>query len=171
MLDPIGDDWGDNALIVDSVESMIDFAKQPENAGKILVIDESSISFDHYDRTQHWVAKIARHNNHSSIFIGQNMADVPRGVRTQCTQVFIFAASRPDARLLADEYDDDLILSATKLPNLHFIRILNRRASRGYIDIPTMRVLMDVSKNAFEKGSGEAKESEKRKLKSPEKKT
>ncbi len=142
VLDPIGDDWGPSAIIVDSVEDMIEYAKAPENANKLLVIDESSISFDHYDKKQHWVAKIARHNGHSSIFIGQNVTDVPKGVRTMCTQLFVFASSRTDARELSDQFDDDMLLSVTKLPKLHFVRIVNRQATRGMIDIRTMQILM-----------------------------
>jgi DNA helicase HerA-like ATPase len=147
ILDPLNDEWGKNSIIVNSVEEMIEYAKTEGNENKLLVIDESSISFDRYDPKQFWVAKISRHMGHSSIFIGQNMTDVPRGVRSQCTQVFVFASSRTDAKLLADEYDDDLLLTITKLPKFHFIRIYERSAKRGYINPSNMSIMMEGSES------------------------
>ncbi len=145
ILDPLGDHWGDNSVTVDSIEQMIEYAKTPGNENKLLVIDESAMTFDRYDPKQFWVAKVSRHMLHSSIFIGQNLTDVPRGVRTQCTQVFVFASSRSDARDLADEYDDDLLLTITKLPKFHFIRIHNRKAMRGFVDIQKMTINLHLS--------------------------
>jgi len=157
VLDPLGDHWGENSIIVESIEQMIDYAKENEN--KLLVIDESAMTFDRYDPKQFWVAKVSRHMLHSSIFIGQNLTDVPRGVRTQCTQVFVFASSRTDAKNLSDEYDDDLLLTITKLPKFHFIRIHNRKAMRGFVDFPKMTINIHQSSSmpVSEKDSSLAK--------------
>ncbi|MGH7249339.1 MAG: hypothetical protein ACREGC_00010 [Minisyncoccia bacterium] len=121
ILDPLSSVWGSQSHSVQTIEEMIKYAK--ENPNLLLVVDESALSFDRYDPTQFWVAKVSRHNGHSSIFIGQNLPDIPKGVRTQCTQIFIFGCSRTDGRQLADEFDDDRILMASKMPRLHFVRI------------------------------------------------
>ncbi len=167
ILDPLGDHWGDNSVTVDSIEQMIEYAKTPGNENKLLVIDESAMTFDRYDPKQFWVAKVSRHMLHSSIFIGQNLTDVPRGVRTQCTQVFVFASSRSDARDLADEYDDDLLLTITKLPKFHFVRIHNRKAMRGFIDIKNMSINIEHQYSHMESKQN----SEERKNEIPAKKT
>lgn len=128
ILDPISTGWEKGSIMVASIEDLITIAKQKEHQNSLLVIDESALSFNRFDPTQFWVAKASRHNGHASIFIGQNLVDVPKGVRSQCTQIFIFSSSRSDAKDLADEYDNDVLLGITRLPKFHFYRVVSTGA-------------------------------------------
>lgn len=112
---------------------------------KLLVVDESALSLDRYDPSLNWLAKTSRHLGHSAIFIAHNLKDVAKGIRTQCTQIFIFASSRSDVRDLEDEFDDKRILGATKLKKFHFIRITsNDGISFGKVDPNTLEITVET---------------------------
>jgi hypothetical protein len=145
ILDPLNGKWG-NHRSVSSVEELIKLAK--ENNDHLLVVDEASISLNAYDREQHWLAKTSRHFGHAAVFIGQSLADVARGIRDQCSRIFIFGCSRTTAKILADEFDDDRILKATNLPKLHFCMIDlgaegKDRVKFGKVDYNSLKIFME----------------------------
>jgi|ERR1700761_5686445 len=145
ILDPLNGKW-DNHKLHDNVEDLIKNAKESNDC--LLVVDEASISLNAYDRSQHWLAKTSRHFGHAAIFIGQSYTDVARGIRDQCSRIFIFGCSRTTARILADEFDDDRILRATTLPKLHFCMIDmgaegKARVKFGKVDYDSLKIFME----------------------------
>lgn len=110
---------------------------------RLLVVDESALSLDRYNNEELWLAKVARHHGHSSIFIGQDYVDVPKGIRTQCTQIFVFACDKREAFDLANKYDNPTIAEASKQQTGEFIRILSpNRVTRGKIDFKMGKILL-----------------------------
>jgi ABC-type sugar transport system ATPase subunit len=132
VLDPLhSKGWGNTAKFFGTVEELIDAAKKSND--HLLVIDEAVVSLNRYDASQNWLATSSRHFGHASIFIGHNLTTVAFPIRTQCTQIFVFGCSRSDARDLADEFDDDRIMLATRMPTFHFVRIQNHVADEGRV--------------------------------------
>lgn len=128
------------------MEELIKNAKECND--HLLVVDEASISLNAYDREQHWLAKTSRHYGHAAIFIGQSMADVARGIRDQCSRIFIFGCSRSTARVLEDEFDDPRILRATNLPKLNFCMIDlgaegKDRVRFGKVNYESLKIFME----------------------------
>lgn len=142
VVDPVGnpDKWGKHAQIFDSVDALLIAAKKQTNC--LLIVDESALSFDRYDPSQLWIAKTSRHNGHSAVFIGQNMVDTPKGIRTQCQQFFIFASSRTDAKFLADEFACDALLEVPFLEVGEFYRIVSpHKIWKGHVELPSKIIL------------------------------
>lgn len=139
-MDPFSDHWGNKARIFDDVYALLDAAKNCE--GCLLVVDESCLSLDRHDPSQFWLAKASRHNHHSSFFIGQNYVDIPKGMRTNCTQVIIFRSTRTDAKALANEFDDDRLLQITHLEDGQFFRVVKGKVSRGYVDFSKQKIFL-----------------------------
>lgn len=142
VLDPMkSKGWGKKTELVSTSEKLLERAMQTKS--KLLVVDESSLSLNKFDRTLSWLSKTSRHLGHSAIFIAHNLHDVAKGIRTQCTQIFIFASSRSDVRDLDDEFDAPEILKATKLEQFHFFRIVsNNQIQKGRVYPVTFDIVM-----------------------------
>jgi ABC-type uncharacterized transport system ATPase component len=123
---------------VTSIENLITEAVKSQS--KILVVDESTMALDKWNVAEQWITKTSRHAGHSAILIAHMVTDVARGIRDQCTQIFVLGCSRTDAKILYDIYDEKDILQATKLPQLHFIRIYEGRVSFGRVDPATKHI-------------------------------
>jgi hypothetical protein len=140
VLDPLSSGWG-NAKIVNNTQELLDASKNEEN--KLLVVDESALSLDRYNSDELWLAKTARHHGHSSIFIGQEWIDVPKGIRSQCRQVFVFACMRDESKELANRYNSDLLLDAHNQRIGEFIRVIvNQEATRGRVDFKMGKIML-----------------------------
>lgn len=125
---------------------MIYYAKRVPNC--CLIIDESYMELDRYDKNQEWVGKSSRHYGHAIIVIGHSLADVTKGIRDQCTNILVLGCTRTDAEKLSDYYDDDRILKATRLPTGHFVRVNAHdpgegRVTFGHVDPNNMKIYID----------------------------
>jgi len=130
------------------VEELLHEAKTHPN--RLLVVDESAVSLDKFDSEQLWLAKAARHNGHSSVFIGQDYVDVPKGIRSQCSQIFVFGCARDEAKELANKFDDKRLLDSSKQKVGEFYRILvNKGVQKGKLNFDTMEIMLEPEpKNA-----------------------
>lgn len=110
ILDPNRDPrWpvGDGDFLTHNRDLFLQVVKNPENAGAIVVVDESGESIGKYGGDMAWLATRGRHFGYQCVFIGQRAAQIDKNVRTQCANVFIFRVGSTDADLLSAEYADD----------------------------------------------------------------
>lgn len=70
----------------------------------MVFIDESGEMVGQYRSEMFWLATRARHLGHLSHFLTQRPAQLSRTVRGQCSTLYAFAMSIPDAKSLADEW-------------------------------------------------------------------
>jgi hypothetical protein len=98
-----------------------------------LFIDESHIALDHHKRFDP-LATTGRHMGCVSYFICFNLKQLTPAIRGQCMRRFIFRITKENARDLADEYDADELLGATKLAQGEFFLIEpNKPIRRGRV--------------------------------------
>lgn len=138
--------WPKNTVRFKNVDDLIKYAMEIHNC--FIVIDEAYVELDRYDKNQEWLGKSSRHFGHACLFIGHNLVDITKGIRQQCTQIFIMGCSLSDAKDLANTFDDQRILKATKLPTGHFVRVLSHepgegRVTFGHVDQKNMKIVVD----------------------------
>ncbi len=145
VLDPILDRWPDNFLIFSTIEDLIEFAQDEKNKNFLLIIDESSIALDRFDPDHLWLGKTSRHSGHATVYIGQDWVDVPKGIRTQCTLFFVFCCQKKEAQELANRFDDEKLLLASKLQKFEFIRVHSpsHTVQRGRVDRVSGKIFLE----------------------------
>lgn len=119
VLDALNDPtWGAD-FVTDDPDLFIDVAKA--NVDCILMIDESGEMVGHYDREAFWLATQSRHFGHSSFFASQRAQQIAPTVRHQTSALALFRVSKSDAKILYDDFVDDLILTAPGLDQGEYI--------------------------------------------------
>lgn len=131
--------WGEQSKLVHSIDDLI--VEGIKSQSKLLVVDETYMSLDKFDKSQAWITKTSRHGGHSALLVGHNITDISTSIRNQCTQIFVLGCARSDARILADLYDDDDILKCTKLEKFCFGRIFKNKVSFGKVDPNTFETI------------------------------
>lgn len=79
-------------------------------------IDEAGDMIGHYDRVMIQTATKGRHWGHNVHFITQRPAQISPTVRTQCSNLFLFAMAREDSETLAREWNKPELKDAAGLP-------------------------------------------------------
>jgi len=87
------------------------------------VIDESVDSFDDFQKEMIKTATRGRHWGHSNYYLGQRPMVVPKTVRDQCTQLFLFRVSMDDAKNLSKEWGYEDIANAHSLNQGEFYQV------------------------------------------------
>lgn len=70
----------------------------------------------HYDKVMIQTATKGRHWGHNVHFITQRPAQISPTVRTQCSNLFLFAMAREDSETLAREWNKPELKEAAQLP-------------------------------------------------------
>ena len=118
VLDPFLDDWNCHHK-TKNVDEFITLAKNSRNC--FLFIDESAENLGHYDEHNLWLATRSRHWGHSAFFISQRLQLISVTARTQCSKLYLFNCSLSDSKILSDEYNDKILLTANELGKGEYI--------------------------------------------------
>lgn len=70
----------------------------------------------HYERVMIQTATKGRHWGHNVHFITQRPTQISPTVRTQCSNLFLFAMAREDSEVLAREWNKPELKEASNLP-------------------------------------------------------
>lgn len=133
VLDPLRSRWDNAAFQTTDPDKFSDVVRKSTRCA--VFVDESGNIMGRWDTTLQWLATEARHFGHRSHFISQRPALLNLTVRDQCEHIFIFRVSQKDAKMLAEEFVNDDLLDAAKLPKLHFIWVQRfGETKRGRID-------------------------------------
>lgn len=84
-------------------------------------IDESGKMVGRYDSEMEETATVGRHWGHSCLYLSQRGAQLNATVRAQCRHLFLFTMAKDDCKILANEYNSPELLTATALPQGHFM--------------------------------------------------
>lgn len=121
VLDPLADpEWNSDFQTTDKAE-FLDRVKKSRQCA--LFIDESGEMVGRYDAEMFWCATQARHWGHRTHFITQRAAQLSPTVRHQCTKLFVFRVGVKDAETLAEEFGQDSVLEAGRLPQFEFLAV------------------------------------------------
>jgi hypothetical protein len=126
ILDPNDDaGWpdGPNVRKVRSAEALMDLAKRSQRCA--LFIDEAGEAIGRGKQALdvQWLTTRSRHWGHRCYLMALRAQQVELSIRNQCGEAFVFRQSPYDARLLADQYADQLLLSAPTLERGTFIHV------------------------------------------------
>jgi DNA helicase HerA-like ATPase len=123
ILDPFLDDWGQDApitqgkgkiLVTADREQFIKWFWEYETC--LCIVDESAVSAPRNDAAMTETAILGRHMGHLCVFLCQRVQQVHPTIRGQCSHLVVFGCSARDAKLLAEEYDNEGLLTASSLP-------------------------------------------------------
>lgn len=80
----------------------------------ILIVDEAGDSCGQFDKEMHFLSTQSRHYGHSVIFGTQRGAQIAKTIRDNCEQLFLFASSMDDCKILSREFNrPELTLAKT----------------------------------------------------------
>jgi len=119
VLNPIGDRWPADWQ-TDDPELFLAYCRNHPQL--TIFVDESGDVFEHYRSHLNWLATRGRHWGHACFFIAQRAAQIPKTVRDNCTTLYLFASSRSDADVHAEEWNRPELRAAPELPRGHFFR-------------------------------------------------
>lgn len=113
VLDPLGDPAFNADFQTKNSNEFLRFAFS--NQGYILAIDESGQAIGKYNYPMQALATAVRHKGNFSFFSTHSATQLPPIVRGQCGNVFLFACSRRNFEVIADEWDQPDLLKVGKL--------------------------------------------------------
>jgi hypothetical protein len=112
VLDPIATEWPANAVFRDFAEFM-ETARASRRC--FLFVDEAGMNCGQNEKDAYWLATIARHWGHSTIFISQRAIQIAKTMRDQCSYLYLFNCSASDAKTLSDEWNKPELQGAAAL--------------------------------------------------------
>lgn len=117
VLDRSGfDPWPGSDMVVKTPERILQLAR--DNGRCFLVIEEvhKAISKSAPPEIQE-IATTVRHFGCEVAFIAQRLNQVNVTMRDQCNHLWLFAVSKKDSKILADEFNEEGLEDAYLLPN------------------------------------------------------
>lgn len=90
------------------------------NQSCFVFIDESGKMVGRYDELMQELATSGRHHGHSVFFVSQRGAQISATVRAQCRHVYLFNSNKSDCKTLSEEFNQEELLKANKLPQFYF---------------------------------------------------
>lgn len=144
VLDPIANKWAADFQTHDPAV-FLDYCRT--HTGLIIFVDESGDVFEKYDSELNWLATRGRHLGHYCFFIGQRYTQIPKTVRANCSNLYLFASHPDDAAELAKDFNEPDLAMAATLPQGHFFfkrmfQVMLRGCinfARGVVDIAKRR--------------------------------
>lgn len=113
VLTSVFDSWPKGVKVYDDQEK---FLKTFWNSKKCFVfIDEGGETIGRYNKSMEQTATKGRHYGHSVYFMGQRASLLNMTVRGQCSQLFCFSQGNKDCDLLAEEWNQPELRSASML--------------------------------------------------------
>lgn len=89
-----------------------------------LFIDEGGAVFrEGHDTSNLWLATRIRHWGHNVTFISQMYTQIPMGIRTNCTRLYMFSSGLKHSMVMADEWNCRELMNANVLPKYHFYMV------------------------------------------------
>lgn len=142
VYDPMFDEWDATETFRDRDKFLVAVAKS-RNA--TLFIDETSASIDRNDSECEFLATRSRHLGHNCYFIGQRLIHLSPTMRDQCKGIIVFTLpGLADRQAIVEGFNAPIAMSASDLPQLHFIMIERYKPNvKGYVD-PVKQSIMIV---------------------------
>lgn len=134
VLDPNNDaGWpneGPTVRKVRTLAALVELAKRSQRCA--LFIDEGgeAIGRGKQAHDSQWITTRSRHWGHRTYILAQRAVMVELSIRNQCGEAFVFRQSPGDAKLLAEQYADDLLLRAPTLERGTFIHVRSCEPAR-----------------------------------------
>jgi hypothetical protein len=134
ILDPNDDaGWpaaGLNVRKVRTLAALVELAKRSQRCA--LFVDEAGEAIGHGKNAtaNQWITTRSRHWGHRTYIIALYATMVERSIRNQCGEAFVFRQSPDDAKALAQQYADDLLLTASRLEQGTFIHVRSCKRAR-----------------------------------------
>lgn len=122
ILDPIGDPAWKTAgaqFVTDDGEKFLAMVEKSRSCA--IFVDESGDAIGRYAGEMRKLGTRSRHYGHNAHFLSQRAVDIDKTIRDQCANLFCFRVSKPDAKTLADEFSNDLLLQCANLDQGEFI--------------------------------------------------
>ena len=91
------------------------------NRNLTFFIDEAGESVGRYDKSMSMTATRGRHWGHVGHYIAQRASMLAKNVRAQCSEVYAFASTDTDAKVMAEEYLQPALLEASRLEQGEYI--------------------------------------------------
>lgn len=113
VLDPIGDPAFKADYQTKSPDEFLKFAFA--NRNYILIVDESGQAIGRYNKPMEALATTVRHKGNFSFFAVHSATTLAPVIRSQCANVFLFACSRPNFKVIADEWCQPTLMDLPKL--------------------------------------------------------
>lgn len=117
VYDPINSEWSPEAFVTYDQKEFFEEVKQSHASGEkqVAFMDEADTLLSVADKQNHWILTRGRHYAIMPVPITQRPALVAPTVRGQCNELYCFAVSKPDAKLLAEDFAHDGLLAAPSL--------------------------------------------------------
>lgn len=134
ILDPNDDaGWpkvGPTVRKVRTLAALIELAKRSQRCA--LFVDEAGEAIGRGKKALHgqWITTRSRHWGHRAYISAQRAQLIDLSIRNQCDEAFVFRQSPNDAKELAEQYADDLLLTAPTLPVGTFIHVRSCQPAR-----------------------------------------
>ena len=113
VLDPIKDPGWQADYIAADVNDLLYILKQSRSC--FVFVDEAGQVCGHHDTDNLWLATQSRHWGHSVFFISQRGSQLSKTIREQCSFLYLFACSKTDSAVLANEWNREKLLEANTL--------------------------------------------------------
>lgn len=119
VLDPLTDPRWPCDFITADAEEFLDIFWRSRRC--IAFMDEGGESVGRYDLAMQKTATRGRHWGHSCHYIAQDPTQLAPIVRAQCSHLFAFALSLRQSKVLAEEFNEPLLETCTKLRQGEYI--------------------------------------------------
>lgn len=113
VLDPLQDPGWVADYVGTDLSEFMDLAKRSRRC--FLFVDEAGMNCGQWDTDSLWLATQSRHWGHSCYFISQRAIQISKTIREQCRFLYLFACSRSDSKVLADEWNREGLEAANTL--------------------------------------------------------
>jgi hypothetical protein len=133
-LDPLRDPaWPVDFITADQHEFLRTFWASKKCAA---FMDEGGQSVGRYNLAMQETVTKGRHWGHACYLIAQKATQLAPVVRDMCSTLFVFSVAPSSAKMLAEDFNNDLILQASTLKQFEFICVHKfGRAYRGKVNI------------------------------------
>lgn len=108
-------------FVTDSIEVLYNISQHPDNKEMVFVIDEAGEFFAR-DRKYNRIATLTRQKGHDVYFVAQRALQLQPAVRSNCSEMYVFRQSLPDAKTLAEETACDKLLECKDLQKFEYLR-------------------------------------------------
>lgn len=121
VLDPLQDPKWDTQYQYNDPAEFLRVVKHSQHCA--VFVDESGDAIGRYGGEMNQLATRGRHFGHNCYFITQRAQQLDTTVRAQCSYVYLFASSKNDCKILAEEFNEPEILAANKLGRGEYYKV------------------------------------------------